>query len=140
MLRVARQRRRGARRRRSAANIASSGAIVFGASAGDMYGRLMLQGAVARGAIGYLGIPFFATDYVADADGAIHPTLGYSADRILRASVDADFEELVDLFDISAPRRLPAWKSLAPGVPMWFDVKVRGSDCKRGSRIWCSPI
>ena len=52
---------------------------VFGPAAGDTYGRLLLQGAVARGAMGYLGIPFFATDYVAGGNGDIRLTKGYSA-------------------------------------------------------------
>ena len=52
---------------------------VFGSAAGDTYGRFLLQGALARGAIGYLGIPFFATDYVVNGDGDLKETKGYSA-------------------------------------------------------------
>ncbi len=111
---------------------------LFGAAAGDMYGRLMIQGAAARGAIGYLGIPFFATDYVADADGAIHPTVGYSG--------IASYEHLwtptlkstltYSIFDTSETSGV---EDLAPGVPMWFDVRVWGSQLQAGIEDMLQP-
>ncbi|MBV1708110.1 MAG: porin [Hyphomicrobiales bacterium] len=51
----------------------------FGPKFNGMYGRLMVTAAYSRGALAYLGMPFFATDYVADADGTIHLSSGYSA-------------------------------------------------------------
>ena len=52
---------------------------IFGAKAGNSYGRLMISGAFAQGAMSYLGIPYFATDYVSEQDGTIRPSNGYSA-------------------------------------------------------------
>ncbi|MGD0187954.1 MAG: porin [Roseiarcus sp.] len=111
---------------------------LFGGAAGDMYGRLMIQAAAARGTIGYLGIPFFATDYVADADGAIHPTVGYSG--------IASYEHLwtptlkstltYSIFDTSETSGV---EDLAPGVPMWFDVRVRGSQLQAGVEDMLQP-
>ena len=51
---------------------------VFGEQAGDMYGRFMLTGAYTSGALSYLGMPYFALDYVAEANGRLHLTRGYS--------------------------------------------------------------
>ncbi len=51
----------------------------FGPGAKGMYGRLMISGAYANGAVSYLGMPFFASDYVADADGTLHLSQGASA-------------------------------------------------------------
>jgi len=46
---------------------------------GTTHGRIMVAGAVAEGALDYLGIPHFASDYIADASGAIRKTKGFSA-------------------------------------------------------------
>jgi len=54
-------------------------ADLFGASAEGTYGRLLVTGAYAKGALGYLGIPNFGTDYVTDLNGRIEKTTGYSA-------------------------------------------------------------
>ena len=53
-------------------------ADVFGASAADTYGRFLLNGAYTNGALSYLGIPKFGTDYVSDLDGRIVKTRAYS--------------------------------------------------------------
>jgi hypothetical protein len=42
---------------------------VFGAGAGDSGGRFLLTGAYGRGALDYIGVPRFSTDYVVDSDG-----------------------------------------------------------------------
>lgn len=49
---------------------------VFGPSIGDMYGRFIVTGTIGQGAQSYLGIPFFAPDYVADENGAVRMTRG----------------------------------------------------------------
>lgn len=54
-------------------------ADLFGPGTTDMYGRILLSGAYTRGALDYLGIPRFGTDYVADVDNRIRQTSGYSA-------------------------------------------------------------
>jgi hypothetical protein len=51
---------------------------LFGPAAGETFGRFILTGAYAKGALDYLGIPRFSTDYVADETGKIVPTTGAS--------------------------------------------------------------
>jgi hypothetical protein len=52
---------------------------LIGASGAGVYGRLGLTAAYASGAPGYLGIPFFAPDYIAGGDGMIYNSEGWSA-------------------------------------------------------------
>lgn len=111
---------------------------VFGGSAGDMYGRFMIQGAVARGATGYLGIPFFATDYVADADGAIHPTLGYSGIASYEHLWTPTLKSSVT-YSIFHTSETSGVEDLAPGFPMSFDVRVRGSQLQAGIEDMVQP-
>ncbi len=118
---------------------------VFGDAAAGMYGRLMIQGAVARGAIGYLGVPFFATDYVADADGAIHMSQGYSAivsyEHLWTPTLKSSLT--YSLFETSqtsgAALLSPGLPPLIPAVPMWFDVKVHGSELQAGIEDMVQP-
>ena len=51
---------------------------IFGPTAGNTYGRLMVSGAWTNGALDYLGIPKFGTDYASDVDGRIRATRGRS--------------------------------------------------------------
>jgi hypothetical protein len=111
---------------------------VFGPAAGDTYGRLLVQLAAARGAMGYLGIPFFATDYVASGDGDIHLTEGYS--------MVASYEHLwtptlkssvtYSLFSTSEASNV---ELLAPNEPMWFDVKIHGALLQGGIEDMVQP-
>ena len=114
---------------------------LFGASAGDVYGRLMIQGAVARGAIGYLGIPFFATDYVADADGALHPTVGYSGivsyEHLWTPTLKSSLT--YSIFDTTETSGVGELWPGPPPVSMWFDVKVRGSQLQAGVEDMVQP-
>ncbi|MGD0641411.1 MAG: porin [Roseiarcus sp.] len=111
---------------------------LFGGGAGDMYGRFMIQGAVARGAIGYLGMPFFATDYVADADGALHPTVGYSAIASYEHLWTPTLKSSVT-YSIFHTSQTSGVEDLSPGVPMWFDVKMRGSQLQAGIEDMVQP-
>jgi len=52
---------------------------LIGAEGAGVYGRLGLTAAYASGAPGYLGIPFFAPDYIAGGDGTIYNSKGWSA-------------------------------------------------------------
>ncbi len=111
---------------------------VFGPAAGDTYGRFLLQGALASGAIGYLGIPFFATDYVADADGELHPTTGYSGVASYEHLWTPTLKSSVT-YSIFGTSETSGAELLAPGVPMWFDVKVRGSLLQAGIEDMVQP-
>lgn len=53
-------------------------ADLFGPAAADTHGRILLSGAYTKGALDYLGIPKFGTDYVTDIGGRIEKTGGYS--------------------------------------------------------------
>jgi hypothetical protein len=111
---------------------------VFGPAAGDMYGRLLLQAATARGAIGYLGIPFFATDYVVGGDGDVKLTTGYSAvasyEHLWTPTVKSSIT-----YSIFATSESSNAELLAPNVPMWFDVKVRGALLQGGVEDMIQP-
>lgn len=50
----------------------------FGDGAKGMYGRILVTGAYGEGALDYLGIPRFNSDYVIDADGRIVLSKGFS--------------------------------------------------------------
>jgi len=52
---------------------------VFGPAAEGTYGRILVTGAYASGALDYLGIPKFGADYVSDITGRIEQTKGHSA-------------------------------------------------------------
>lgn len=52
---------------------------ILGMEAGNTRGRLMVTAAYADGALDYLGIPRFSTDYIATPDGKITRTRGASA-------------------------------------------------------------
>ena len=59
--------------------LAASAGVEYRHKFGDTYGRIMLSGAASEGALDYLGIPSFAPDYIADSEGQIRRTRGYSA-------------------------------------------------------------
>lgn len=62
-----------------ALGVAGSAGLEYRQKFGDTYGRMVVAGAVAEGALDYLGIPRFAPDYIVDADGSIRKTKGFSA-------------------------------------------------------------
>lgn len=111
---------------------------LVGPAAGDTYGRLLLQVAAARGAIGYLGIPFFATDYVVGGDGDVKLTTGYSAvasyehlwTPTVKSSITYSFFGTSESSDV---------EDLTAGAPMWFDVKVRGALLQGGVEDMIQP-
>jgi hypothetical protein len=106
--------------------------------AGEMYGRFLLQVAVAHGATGYLGIPFFATDYVADADGLIHPAHGYSAIASYEHLWTTTLKSSLT-YSIFGASETSGAADLAPSVPMWFEVKLRGSQLQGGVEDMLQP-
>jgi hypothetical protein len=57
---------------------AASTGVEYRQKFGGTYGRILLSGAVAEGALDYLGIPHFAPDFVVDANGSLRPTRGVS--------------------------------------------------------------
>jgi hypothetical protein len=59
--------------------LAASAGVEYRQKFGEMYGRIMFAGAASEGALDYLGIPSFATDYIADSQGQIRKSRGFSA-------------------------------------------------------------
>jgi hypothetical protein len=51
-------------------------AELFKNQIGQMFGKVMASAAVADGAVGYLGMPAFATDFIKGADGRVRHTQG----------------------------------------------------------------
>jgi hypothetical protein len=111
---------------------------VFGPAAGDTYGRLLLQFAAARGAMGYLGIPFFATDYVANGDGDIHLTEGYSMVTSYEHLWTPTLKSSIT-YSLFSTSEASSMELLAPDEPMWFDVKIHGALLQGGIEDMLQP-
>jgi hypothetical protein len=58
---------------------AASAGVEYRHKFGETHGRVMVSGAIANGAMDYLGIPTFAPDHIIDGDGSIRMTKGVSA-------------------------------------------------------------
>ena len=58
---------------------AGSAGLEYRQKFGETHGRIMVTGAVADGALDYLGIPRFAPDFIADIDGSLRTARGVSA-------------------------------------------------------------
>jgi hypothetical protein len=111
---------------------------VFGPAAGDTYGRLMLQVAASHGAIGYLGIPFFATDYVVNGDGDVKETAGFSAVASYEHLWTPTLKSSIT-YSIFGTSEASNMELLGPNEPMWFDVKVRGALLQGGIEDMVQP-
>lgn len=103
-------------------------ADLFGPSAADTYGRILLSGAYARGALDYLGIPRFGTDYVADVDGKIAQTSGYSAVLSYEHVWKPNFKTTIG-YSIFALK----------SAMMNFNFKVSGSVAQIGAEYMAAP-
>jgi hypothetical protein len=111
---------------------------VFGSFAGETYGRFMVSATAAHGAQDYLGIPFFAPDYIADEDGRVRKTRG--------ASWLASYEHiwtptLKSTFSYSAYRTqtVSGLTELAPGIPFNIDLRSRGALYQVGTEYMPVP-
>jgi hypothetical protein len=111
---------------------------VFGPAAGDTYGRLLLQFAASHGAIGYLGIPFFATDYVVNGDGDVKETAGYSAVASYEHLWTPTLKSSIT-YSIFGTSEASNMELLGPNMPMWFDVKVHGALLQGGVEDMVQP-
>ncbi|MGE0766996.1 MAG: porin [Hyphomicrobiaceae bacterium] len=112
---------------------------IVGPSAEGLLGRFGLSVAHATGAIAYLGIPFFATDYVAGSDGATHRSEGWSAlasyEHMLAPRVKLNFNASVFSVGMhSAPEEvIPHLDPNVAALPgLDFEVDVRGAVLQAG--------
>ena len=128
----------GAPRRRQAANIASSGATCSARRRATHTAASCSRARLARGAIGYLGIPFFATDYVVGGDGDLHETTGYSAVASYEHLWTPTVKSSVT-YSIFGTSEASNMELLGPNEPMWFDVKVRGALLEGGIEDMVQP-
>jgi hypothetical protein len=110
----------------------------IGPAGEGMFGRLGMTVAYTAGAIGYLGIPFFATDYVVGGDGTFHRSRGWSAlisyEHMLARNVKLNLN--ASYFTVtmqSAPEQIIPEPDPAMSLPgLNFDVDVRGSVLQAG--------
>ncbi len=111
---------------------------VFGEAAGDMYGRFMASAAYTRGAVSYLGAPTFAIDYVAEQNGQLHLTNGWSAlgsyehlwTPFLKSTATLSYYEM-------GMHSNPS--DVGGGVLVNFDYKVRGLGLQFGTEYMFQP-
>jgi hypothetical protein len=110
-----------------------------GAWGEGMFGRLGLTAAYTQGAIGYLGVPFFATDYVVGGDGTFHRSKGWSGlisyehmlARNVKLSLNASYFSVS--MQSSPETVIPELNPDMPALPgLSFDVDVRGSVLQAG--------
>lgn len=115
---------------------------IIGEHGKGAFGRAGLSVAYASGAMGYLGIPFFAADYVTGDDGMVHKSTGWSAlasyEHMLTPRVKLNFN--ASLFDITMrggpdaliPDAEPGIAAI-PGLD--FQVDVRGAVLQAGVEV-----
>ncbi len=119
---------------------------IIGSDAKGVYGRLGLTVAQASGAPAYLGIPFFAPDYIAGGDGRIYNSTGWSAlasyEHMLAPRVKLNLT--ASYFSISMHSDgepvIPALDpNVAPLPDLDFEVDVRGTVLQAGLEFMPMP-
>jgi len=116
----------------------------FGESYADNPGRLSLTFAAAEGAMGYLGIPFFAPDYVVSSSGAVERSTGWSAvaayEHIWAPRWKSTLSYSMFSVNMGSPAEAiipPEFNMPAPAVD--FDITVTGSVLQGGVEHMLSP-
>lgn len=112
-------------------------------------GRLSLTFAAADGAIGYLGIPFFAPDYVVSSSGEIERSSGWSAVAAYEHVWAPAWKSTLSYSYFSVEMGSPAEAIIptdigplpldVPATMMDFDIKVRGSVLQGGIEHMLAP-
>lgn len=118
----------------------------IGAYGAGKLGRFGLTIAYTQGAIGYLGIPLFATDYIVGSDGSFHRSRGWSAlasyehmlARNVKLSLNASYFSVAMQ---SAPEQIiPELDPDMPAMPgLNFEVDVRGAVLQAGVEYMPRP-
>lgn len=118
----------------------------IGARGAGSFGRFGLTVAYTQGAIGYLGIPFFATDYVVGSDGSFHRSKGWSAlasyehmlARNVKLSLNASYFSVA--MQSSPEQVIPQLDPDMPAMPgLNFEVDVRGAVLQAGVEYMPMP-
>ena len=111
---------------------------VFGAAAGDTYGRVMVTAAYSKGALSYLGIPYFALDNVTEASGLIHRTTAFSA-IVAYEHVWTPALKSTVTFSIYRAAMHSSPSDLGNGNLFNFAYRVRGSQLQVGTEYMIRP-
>ena len=118
----------------------------FGESYADNPGRLSLTFAAAEGAMGYLGIPFFAPDYVVSSSGAVERSTGWSAVAAYEHLWAPRWKSTLSysMFSVNMGSPTEALINIPPEVEMPtpvfdFDITVTGSVLQGGVEHAVSP-
>lgn len=118
---------------------------ILGAEAQGVYGRFGLTVANASGALGYLGIPFFAPDYITAGDGRIFNSTGWSGvvsyEHMLAQRVKLNLN--ASFFSVSMHSKgepvIPALDPVPPMPDLEFEVDVRGAVLQAGLEFMPMP-
>lgn len=116
----------------------------FGEAFARNPGRLSITAAATEGAVGYLGIPFFAPDYVVSASGEVERTTGWSAvaayEHILAPKWKSTLSYSYFSVNMESPVEaiIPADFNIPSGT-FNFDVTVTGSVLQAGLEHILAP-
>jgi hypothetical protein len=112
---------------------------ILGTQAAGQFGRATLTVANATGALGYLGIPMFAPDYIVGGDGKINKSSGWSAvasyEHMLAPRVKLNLNaSYFDLAMRSSPEQIipDLDPNVTPLPGLEFEVDVRGAVLQTG--------
>ena len=111
---------------------------VFGPAAGDMYGRVMLSGAYADGALSYLQVPFFNVDYIADENGRINRSKGFSAVLAYEHLWSPTLKSTIS-YSIYRTSVTTGVATILPFLPFNFNYKVSGGQLQVGTEALLQP-
>lgn len=122
--------------------------IDWGKYLGEAYarnpGRLSITAAMAEGAVGYLGIPFFAPDYVVSSGGKIERSTGWSAvaayEHIWAPKWKSTLSYSLFNVNLESPAEpiIPAEFNM-PSPMVNFDLEVTGSVLQAGLEHMLAP-
>ena len=107
-------------------------------------GRLSITAAVAEGAMGYLGVPFFAPDYVVSGGGAVERSTGWSAvaayEHIWAPAWKSTLSYSLFSVNMQSPSESMLPVELDVPVPTFdFDITVTGSVLQAGLEHMLAP-
>lgn len=117
----------------------------LGSAAQGQFGRIGMTVANAQGALGYLGIPLFSTDYVIGGDGTINRSSGWSAmasyEHMLAPRVKLNIN--ASYFNVtmhSSPEQIiPVDPNVPPPPGLEFEVGVTGTVVQAGVELMPMP-
>ena len=111
---------------------------LFGPIARQIIGRASITAAYAEGALGYLGTPFFAPDYVVNSDGSVDRSSGWSAvasyDHMVTKNVKANLNYSYFSTSMNSSSN-PIFPDLGGAIKqpgLEFETRIQGSVLQAG--------